>query len=94
MEQKNQEYDLSAGKGIKLGQVADLIIQLNNGHGEKVFEDPEIAQPQQVELDISKIKALGYSPKVSIEEGIKRCFKWYKENLNEILKSRGQSSSL
>lgn len=89
MDKKNEEFDISDGKGIKLNYVADLIIKLA-GKGKKKFSPPEIAQPQQIELDISKIEELGFKPKISIEEGIKRTFEWYKENLEDIDKSRGK----
>lgn len=87
MDQKNMELDISGGKGINVGYLADLIINLA-GKGRKVFCPHEIAQPQEIELDISKMNDLGYDPKVSIEEGVKKTFEWYKENLNEILESR------
>jgi len=87
MNQKNKEFDLSAGKGVKVSYVADLIIKLNKS-GNKAFYPSEIAQPQEVELDISKIKKLGYSPKITIEEGVQRTFNWYKSNLNEINSKR------
>ena len=32
-------------------------------------------------LDISKIKSLGWSPKVSLAEGIKITYEWYKNNI-------------
>jgi nucleoside-diphosphate-sugar epimerase len=83
MKEKNKEFDLSAGKGIKVSYVADLIIK-HAKKGKKEFYPSEIAQPQEVELNISKIKKIGYSPKISIEEGVKKTFNWYKENLNEI----------
>jgi nucleoside-diphosphate-sugar epimerase len=87
MDQKNKAYDISAGEGIKVSYIADLIINLA-GKGYKTFQKAEIAQPQEVELDIAPMKALGYFPRVSIEEGIKRTFNWYKSNFQEILKSR------
>jgi len=44
-------------------------------------------QPGDVErtyADISKAKALiGYEPKTSFEDGIKKFVEWYKENSNE-----------
>lgn len=79
MKQKNQEFNISSGKATKVEYVADLIIKLA-GKGVKNFYPAEIAQPQEVELDIEKIKNLGFSPKVSIEEGIKRTFSWYQKN--------------
>jgi nucleoside-diphosphate-sugar epimerase len=87
MDKKNEDYDISQGEGIKLSYVADMIIKWA-GRGKKKFLPKEIAQPQRIQLNISKIKALGYKAKVGIEEGMKRTFDWYKENLEEIDKSR------
>ena len=87
MSQKNKAFDISAGEGIKVSYVADLIIKLA-GKGTKRFYQAEAAQPQEVELDIAPMKALGYFPKVSIEDGLKKTFDWYKANFQEILKSR------
>ncbi|MDO8460237.1 MAG: NAD-dependent epimerase/dehydratase family protein [Nanoarchaeota archaeon] len=87
LEQKNKEFDISSGLGTRVEHLADLIIKLA-GKGEKKFYPAEIAQPQEVELDISAIKSLGYKTTVNIEEGITKTFNWYKENLNEILLQR------
>ncbi len=83
MEQTNEEFDISSGKETKLSYLADFIIGLAGG-GEKNFYLPEIAQPQKVKMDISKIRKLGFEPRVSVEEGVKKTFKWYKEHLKEI----------
>jgi len=87
MEQKNNDFDISSGKSVKVSHVADLIINLA-GKGKKIFYSSEVAQPQEVEVDISKIKELGYNPRVSIEDGINQTFKWYKENFDDIIKER------
>lgn len=87
MEQKNRDFNVSAGKGVNVGYVADLIIGLA-GNGKKSFYPKEVAQPQEVELDISELKKLGYSPKIGIEQGVKKTFDWYKENFDEIIQSR------
>lgn len=85
MNQKNNEFNISSGKGTKVGYVADLIIRELGKEKEvkKVFLLPEVAQPQEVELDISEMQKLGYKPKVSIEEGIRRTVEWYRENLKD-----------
>ena len=51
------------------------------GKGKKIFEKAEIAQPQEVELDISEIQKLGYEPKFTIEQGVKKTIDWYKEKI-------------
>ena len=87
MSETNKEFNISYGKPIKVSDVADIIIGLNGG-GKKGFYPREIAQPQQVDLDISAIRNLGFEPKVSIYEGVRKTFDWYKENFDEILSSR------
>lgn len=84
MEQTNKEFNLSAGKAIQLDYVADKIIKLAGGGGTRNFYPQEVAQPQEVELDISEIKALGYEPKTTIDEGLKKTFKWYKDNWEKL----------
>lgn len=87
MKERNKEYNLSYGKSVRLIDVANYLISLH-GSGKVNFYSSEIAQPQEVELDISEIKFLGYSPQVDIFEGIKKTYNWYKENLTEILEKR------
>ena len=58
LKQKNKEFNIASGIGTKVSYVADLIIQLA-GSGAKGFYPPEIAQPQEVAVDISAIAQLG-----------------------------------
>ena len=48
-----------------------------------VLKEAEIAQPQKVELGISNIKNLGYSPRINVEEGTLKCIEFYKEYMKE-----------
>ncbi len=87
MQQKNQAFNIASGKSTRVIDVANMIIQWI-GKGTKGFYDKEIAQPQDVVLDISALQKLGYEPKVGIEEGIKKTCEWYKEKYAMIKKSR------
>jgi len=87
MTQRNEDFDISAGKGVRVDYVADLIISLA-GRGKKFFYQAEKAQPQEVCLDINKLGKLGYVPKVSIGEGVRKTFEWYKENFDRIQRER------
>lgn len=81
MNQRNEEYNISTGSPVKVSKVADLILNLAGG-GTKGFYHPEIAQPQEINLDINPLKKLGYSQKISIEDGVARTFNWYKNNIS------------
>ena len=43
--------------------------------GEIVDKDEQLIQ---IRSDISKIKQLGWEPKISLDEGLKRTLNWYK----------------
>lgn len=81
MEQKNKEFDIATGKGTRLIDVAEMIIKYLGSKSKIVFLPSEKAQPQNVELDIRAMKEIGYSPKISIEDGLRRTMDWYHENI-------------
>jgi len=69
---KNDSYDICGDDCRNLLDVANMVLDKTNSDGVITFEEPEIAQPQQVKIDISKIKEFGYEPKIKLEEGIER----------------------
>ncbi len=75
---KNQAYDICGSDERTLVEVACLIEKEINEPISKRFLAPEPAQPQQIHIDISKIREFGYNPKVKLEEGIKRLVEFYK----------------
>lgn len=74
-------FNLGDSKTIELKYLISLI-EKNLGKKADVKRRPEQAGDMPATFaDISKSKRLlGYEPKVSIEEGIKRFVEWYKEN--------------
>jgi len=83
-EAKNTSYDICGDDCRNLAEVAMLIDKeiskypTDNHSFQLNFDAPEIAQPQQVKVDISKLKKFGYNPKIKIEEGIKQLVAFYK----------------
>lgn len=80
---KNQEYDISGGESVKL---IDLVKIFEEILGKKIkirFFPSENVQPQQVDVDISKLKALGFTPKTNLREGVKRNLAFYKDKPSE-----------
>jgi len=75
---KNEAYDICGNDCRKLVDVAEIIGEITGNLYELQFKEPEIAQPQNVKIDISKLQKFGYKPKIKIEEGIKRLVKFYK----------------
>jgi len=81
MAQRNESFDISGNQETNVYTLAKFIIEHTNSNSKIKILPPEYEQPQKVRLDTSKIRALGYTPKVSLEEGMKRTIDWYRENI-------------
>jgi nucleoside-diphosphate-sugar epimerase len=81
---KNDWYDICGDDCRNLIDVASIIgktiadVSPTKHWGIDIdMQEPEIAQPQQVKIDISKLKRFGYKPKVKLEEGIQKLVHFY-----------------
>lgn len=79
----NTEYNISGGEEIRLYDLAKMIIEKTGSNSRIVSASVETAQPQEINVDISKIKCLGYAPKVNLEQGISDCVNFYKKLLGK-----------
>lgn len=84
LRQDNKEFNISGGCEYNVYKLAKMIIEKTNSKSEIIVKPAEKEQPQQVHVDISPLLALGFRPRVSLEEGIERTInfyqKWLKEN--------------
>jgi len=76
----NKAYNISGEDEVKIVDVANEILKQTGSKSKMVFLPQERAQPQQVSVDTSDLKELGYAPKVKIKEGIRRMAEFYKAN--------------
>jgi UDP-glucose 4-epimerase len=77
----NKEYNISGKEEANIYDLAKFIIQETKSQSQiKVF-DSEIAQPQQVKVNISEIEKIGYSPQVDLKEGVRKTISWYEKYL-------------
>ena len=75
---QNQIFNIGTNEEIRIG---DLIPILEKIHGSKIsptYKPFVKAGTKRRIPDISKIKKLGYLPKILIEEGLKISYDWYK----------------
>jgi len=80
------EYDSSMpinvgiGEDVTIRELAELISQESGYYGQVIWdsEKPD-GTPRRV-LEVSKIKQLGWRPKIDLREGIASTIKWYREN--------------
>ena len=80
----NKLYYLNVGSGeeISIKELADIIADYTNFDGEILWDHSKPDGTFRKNLDISRIKALGWEPKLTLKHGIKKLIKDIEESLN------------
>ena len=77
---KADEFVTNLGNPVEFTvyELAELVLRLTGSKSKMVFLPLPQDDPRQRKPDISKAKALGWEPKVSLEDGLKETIKYFK----------------
>lgn len=77
-------YNVGTGIDLTIKELA-LLIQKTVGHqGEILWDSSKPDGTPRKLMDISKLKSLGWTPKVDLETGIQKTYAWFLEHENQI----------
>jgi GDP-L-fucose synthase len=78
--QDSEIINIGCGQGITIRDLALLIKDITGFKGEIVY-DPNKPDGTPVKItDISRISAMGWQPRISLQQGITETYQWYLEN--------------
>ena len=69
--------NIGTGRDITIKDLALMIKDIVGFRGEIVWDSSKPDGTPRKLLDISRIKALGWEPKTSLEQGIRKTYQWY-----------------
>jgi UDP-glucose 4-epimerase len=79
--------NIGSGEKVSINQLAELVIQ-KTGCTSKIVHTPQVGENVNNLADISKArKILGFSPTITLEEGVTRYIHWLKEVRPEIART-------
>ncbi len=86
LENKLPEYLYNVGTGIDLTikELAETIQNVVGHSGDLIWDSSKPDGTPRKLMDISKMHALGWKHNINLEEGIKKTYSWFLENLKEI----------
>jgi GDP-L-fucose synthase len=71
--------NVGTGEDLTVLELAEMIKSVVNYKGEIVFNSSYPDGTMRKVMDVSKIVGMGWSPKISLEDGIKTTYEFYKE---------------
>ena len=76
---RNTHINIGTGEDISIKALAELIKKEVGFNGRLVFNTDKPDGTLKKLTDVTKLKALGWSHKVTLEEGVKTIYQWYNE---------------
>ena len=76
----NEFFNVGYGEEISILQLSEMMKKVTGFKGNIVMDSSKPDGTPRKLTDISKMKAMGWEPKISLEEGLKRTYEWYKTN--------------
>ncbi|WP_297514579.1 SDR family oxidoreductase [Thermococcus sp.] len=70
-------FNVATGKQTSILELAMKIIEITGTTSSIIFDKPRPGDIRHSLADITEIKKLGFEPKWSLEEGLKKTVKWY-----------------
>ena len=81
-----QPINLGCGKGVNIKEIVNIIVNNMDNKPDVIWDKSKPSGDKKRLMDISRAKAIGFKPKISIEEGVKQVMKWYKQNKSVVHK--------
>jgi GDP-L-fucose synthase len=73
--------NIGCGKDQTISSLANLVASVVGFHGEVLWDTTKPDGTPRKLLDISRLRAMGWSPQVDLETGIKTTYEWYLNQL-------------
>jgi GDP-L-fucose synthase len=78
-----EPINCGAGYEISIRELAELIGRIAEFNGQLVFDTSKPDGTPRKLMDSNRLRALGWCPQTSLEEGIRKVYQWYVQTLTE-----------
>lgn len=80
----NDFFNVGYGQEVTILELANMIKKVTGYEGEIVMDASKPDGTPRKLTDISRLNALGWQPKITLEEGLKQTYEWYLANQDKI----------
>lgn len=77
-----QAINLGSGEEVTIKEIVDIIVSNMQNKPKVIWDTSKPTGDKKRLMDVSRAKAIGFAPQISIQEGIKEVMDWYSKNRN------------
>ncbi|MDA7707917.1 GDP-L-fucose synthase [Flavobacteriaceae bacterium] len=77
-------YNVGSGKDITIKELAEIIQKVTGHKGEIIWDSGKPDGTPRKLMDVSKMKRLGWEYSTELEDGIKKTYLWFLDNIDTI----------
>lgn len=81
--EEEQIINVGVGADVSIRELAELIARVVGFSGEILYDTSKPDGTPRKLLDVSRLFALGWRPKVTLEDGLYRSYAWFREHMVE-----------
>ena len=74
-----EPINVGTGEDVTIKKLSNIISDIVRYPGETIWDTSKPNGTPRKVLDVSKIKSLGWEPKISLKDGIEKTYEWYKD---------------
>ena len=86
-------YNIGSGNDITIGQLAVIIQNIVGHNGNIIWDQTKPDGTPKKLLDVTKIKKLGWEYSTELNEGIKKTYHWFQENIDNLKQIKLESNT-
>jgi GDP-L-fucose synthase len=79
----SEHINIGTGEDLSIKELAELVAELAGFNGDIAWDSSKPDGTPRKVLDISKAKALGWAPKISLRDGVTSTIAWYNEAVSK-----------
>lgn len=79
-----QPVNLGSGIGTSIRELVEIVVENLDKKPKIVWDTSKPSGDNQRVLDMSRAKAMGFEPAISIRDGVRRTIQWYQANKDKI----------
>jgi GDP-L-fucose synthase len=72
--------NIGCGEDVSIRELAELVASVVGYPGRLTFDPSKPDGTPRKLLDVSRLKALGWSPRIGLEDGLRGTYEWFLEN--------------